>query len=143
MSHERSFRGRIGFAASEDNIPDRTLGGRWGSHQLFEEGFVGVPTAFLRCYTKLNVSNGEAMFVLQLMSFKWTDKAPFPSYKTLAQRMGITTEMARRHAKSLEEKRLLVRVKRTGQSNAFDLGPLATALERLIADNPRTTRAAA
>jgi predicted ArsR family transcriptional regulator len=35
--------------------------------------------------------------------------------------MGITTEMARKHAKSLEDKGLLSRVRRHGQSNAFDL----------------------
>ena len=71
-------------------------------------------------YTRLGLSNNEAMFVLQLMCFKWNENAAFPSYKTLAQRMGVTPEMARRHAKNLETKRLLVRMKRKRQNNAFD-----------------------
>lgn len=139
----KSFRGRSSFPAEDTIVPNRSLAARWGSQQLFEEGFVGVPAGFLRCYTLLNLSNSEAMFVLQLMSFKWNENAPFPSYKTLAQRMGITTEMARRHAKSLEDKHLLVRVKRTGQSNAFDLRPLSSALEQLLMTTARKVKAAA
>jgi hypothetical protein len=52
------------------------------------------------------------------------------------------TEMARRHAKSLESKGLLVRMKRTGQSNAFDLRPLSSALEKVLVENPRPVKAA-
>lgn len=147
MSLYQSFRRRGVFPAQENRnsnpSPNRTLAARWGSELLFEEGFVAVPAAFLRCYTQANLSNSELVFVLQLMSFKWNENAPFPSYKTVAQRMGITTEMARRHAKSLEEKGLLKRVKRTGQSNAFDLRPLTCALESLLAEKPRTAGAAA
>ena len=143
MFPNQTFRNRVGFVPDDRVTPTRNLASRWGSSQLFEEGFVGVPTAFLRHYTKLNLSNSEAMFVLQLMAFKWNENAPFPSCKTLAARMGITTEMARRHAKSLEGKSLLIRVKRTGQSNAFDLRPLSSALEQVLAANPRPVKTAA
>ena len=139
----KPFRGRNSFPAEDTIVPNRSLAARWGSQQLFEEGFVGVPSGFLRCYTQLKLSNSEAMFILQLMAFKWNENAPFPSYKTLAERMGITTEMARRHAKSLEEKGLLIRVKRTGQSNAFDLRPLSSALEQLLVRLPRKMKVAA
>ena len=47
------------------------------------------------------------------MEYKWDERAPFPSYKTLARRMGISDKMARRHAQSLEAKRYLRRVART------------------------------
>jgi hypothetical protein len=100
--------------------------------EVFDEGFVGIPTAFFRYYAALNLSQSEAMFILHLMSFKWNENAPFPSYPTLAQRMGITTEMARRHAKRIEEKHLLKRIPRVGKSNAFDLRPLTEALVRLV-----------
>jgi DNA-binding MarR family transcriptional regulator len=66
------------------------------------------------------------------MVFKWNEQAPFPSYHTLAQRMGITTEMTRRHAKSLESKGMLKRLRRTGQSNVFDLLPLTNTLKALL-----------
>ena len=145
MSHQ-PFR-RPGIPAREDqnsaSIPNRSLAARWGSQLIFDEGYVAVPAAFLRNYTRLELSNSELVFILQLMSFKWNENAPFPSYKTVAQRMGITTEMARRHAKSLEEKGLLKRVKRTGQSNAFDLRPLTAALESFTAEKPRVAKVAA
>ena len=140
MPNHPSFRRPVVFPPNDNrNSPDsnRSLGARWGSPLLFQEGFVAVPAAFLRLYTRLDLSNGQFVFILQLMSFKWNESAPFPSYKTLAQRMGITTEMARQHAKHLEEKGLLRRVKRNGQSNAFDLQPLTTALQSLFAANPR------
>ena len=59
------------------------------------------------------LSAGEVLFVLHLMEYKWDERAPFPSYKTLARRMGISDKMARRHAQSLEAKRYLRRVART------------------------------
>jgi len=105
---------------------------RWGSFQLFDEGFVGIPAALLTRYAKLGLSTGEFVFVLELMVFKWDEQAPFPSYNTLAQRMGITTEMTRRHAKSLETKGMLKRLRRVGQSNAFDLLPLTHTLKALL-----------
>jgi hypothetical protein len=114
---------------------------RWGSPRLFDEGFVGVPVTFLKRYARLGLSPGEAIFVLQLMSFKWTAQAPFPSYKKLATCMDITVEMARRHAKSLETKGLLRRIRRTGQTNVFDIAPLTTALETLLGDERRSVAA--
>src|SRR5579872_6120930 len=83
---------RMGFPPDGNTVSGRSIAVRWGSSRLFDEGFLGVPAAFLKYYTLLELTAGEAMFVLQLMSFKWNEQAPFPSYKTLAQRMGITTE---------------------------------------------------
>jgi len=106
----------------------RSFAARWGSPLLFEGGFLGVPTTFFEFYSQIGLSTGEAMFFLHLMSFKWTEDAPFPSYKTLSERMGISDEMARLHAKNLEDKGLLVRVFRKGRSNAFDLTPFSAVL---------------
>jgi DNA-binding MarR family transcriptional regulator len=111
---------------------NHSLAARWGSLQLFDEGFVGVPASLVTRYAKLGLSAGEFVFVLELMVFKWDEQAPFPSYHTLARRMGITTEMTRRHAKSLESKGMLKRLRRTGQSNVFDLLPLTNTLKALL-----------
>jgi hypothetical protein len=109
---------------------------------LFENGFLGVPTTFLEYYAQIGLSTGEAMFFLHLMSFKWTEDAPFPSYKTLSKRMGTSDEMVRLYAKHLEDKGLLVRVFRKGRSNAFDLTPLsAVLLNKVLQD--RKEKAAA
>jgi hypothetical protein len=117
---------------------NRELAVRWGQHRcFFREGWVGVPVSFLRHYgnpamPSSGLTASEAMFVLQLMSFKWTADAPFPSYHTLADRMGITDKQVRRYAQALEKKGLLVRSERIGTSNTFNLESLFTALHHVI-----------
>lgn len=132
----RNFRRRaaspVPVSRTSISDPKRSLEARWGSLQLFAEGFVAVPTALLRHYTALNLNNSELVFVMELMCFKWDEAAPFPSYTTLAQRMGVTTEAVRNHAKALEDKGLLRRVKRSGRTNAFELRPLTEKLVALL-----------
>ena len=70
------------------------------------------------------MTHGEALFVLHLMEFKWDREAPFPSYSTLARRMGVSAKMVRRYAQALERKGYLKRSARTGHTNLFDLTPL-------------------
>jgi len=114
---------------------DRSFAKRWKHSILFENGYVPVPTLFLELYGRLRptgLTSGEALFVLQLMSFKWDDHAPFPGYKRIALRMGITDKMVRRYAQNLELKGYLIREKRIGQSNRFDLTPLFDALYRAV-----------
>lgn len=117
---------------------NRELAVRWGQHRcFFRDGWVGVPVSFLRHYGNPSMpasglTASEAMFVLQLMSFKWTADAPFPSYHTLAERMGITDKQARRYAQSLEKKGLLTRSERVGTSNTFDLESLFQALHNVL-----------
>jgi hypothetical protein len=123
--------------AAEIQLPiavDRKLAARWGKHHnLFSrpEGWVGVPDFFLRGHANLKpyaLTSSEAMLVLQLMAFKWTEEDPFPSYARLATRMGVSMKQVRRIARSIEEKGYLKRVGRIGNSNKFDLQPLFDAL---------------
>lgn len=115
---------------------------RWGKHDVLfnaRDGWLGVPTVFLRYYDKLkpySLTTAEAMFVLQLMTYKWTEEAPFPSYTTLAKNMGVTTKMVRRYAKQLEEKGYLMRMARIGSSNKFELQPLFNALAQAVLFDP-------
>lgn len=115
----------------------RSLTKRWKHEELFDLGFVAVPTLFLRHYAHLKpkrLTIGEAMFVLHLMEFKWDADAPFPGYATLAKRMGISDKMTRRHAQSLEAKKYLKRELRVGLTNRFDLSPLFDALLKAVHD---------
>jgi hypothetical protein len=113
---------------------DRKLAARWGRHSsLFSrpEGWVGVPDFFLRGHANLKpyaLTPTEAMLVLQLMAFKWTEEDPFPSYARLAGRMGVTVKQVRRITRSIEAKGYLKRVGRIGNSNRFNLQPLFDAL---------------
>jgi hypothetical protein len=100
---------------------------RWGGRgELLVEGFVAVPTAFLKYLGSLKpgLTPAEALFVLELMVYKWDAQAPFPGYKTLADRMGVSEVYARKLGRSLHAKGHLRRQPRVGQTNLFDLQPL-------------------
>jgi hypothetical protein len=91
------------------------------------DGFVAVPVQFMAHYAGLKpfcLSLAEAMLVVQLMVFKWSAQAPFPGYKKLALRMGVSPTYVRKLARSLEGKGFLQRIARVGSTNAFDLQPL-------------------
>jgi hypothetical protein len=110
---------------------NRSLIARWNHEGLFDKGFVATPVRFLEFYAHLRphpLSAGEALFVLELMSFKWSEAAPFPSYKRIAARMNISDKMCRRYAKSLETKGYLRRLLRMNNTNTFDLSGLFNAL---------------
>lgn len=105
----------------------RQIAQRWGGKEVFgESGFLAVPLAFLKFHAaiKPKLKPAEAMFVLQLMSYKWDTGAPFPGYKTIAKRMGVSEVYARKIARALEDKGLMKRRFRRSQTNLFDLQPL-------------------
>ena len=115
---------------------------RWGHKNLFERGFLVVPTLFLQHYAHLkphSLTPGEALFILHLMEFKWDANAPFPGYKTLATRMGVSDKMVRRYAQSLETKKYLRREIRVGQTNRFDLTLLFDALSVVAVQTKKQT----
>ena len=111
---------------------------RWGGDAaVLAEGFVAVPRAFLRLAGTFrpSLSPAETLFVIQLMSWKWDDRAPFPGYSTVANRMGVSVPYARKIARSLERKKLLRRQVRRGQTNRFDLTPLFAKLIAQVNDD--------
>jgi hypothetical protein len=118
-----------------ESPPDRSIIARWHHEEFFDNGFVAVPVRFLELYAHLKphpLSAGEALFALELMSFKWTSDAPFPSYERIAQRMCVSDKAVRRYAKSLQDKKYLRRETRIGKTNRFDLTGLFEALRKAI-----------
>jgi DNA-binding MarR family transcriptional regulator len=116
----------------------RSIVARWGGHDvLLEDGFVPVPRQFLAYAGRLrpNLTPAETVFVLHLMSFKWDERAPFPGYKTIAERMGVSVQYARKVGRTLEEKGLLRREIRVGQTNRFDLTPLFRRLADRVSND--------
>ena len=110
-----------------------TFDERWAP-ALKKDGHVQVSTFFLENYHRLkpyDLTHGEAMFVIHLMQHKWGADAPFPSYRTLAQRMGVSVKTARRFAVSLQNKKYLHREFRIGATNLFYLDKLIAALVTL------------
>jgi len=124
-----------GSPSLETTNTDRSFVKRWKHKNLFDRGFLAVPALFLQHYARLKphpLTTGEALFVLHLMEFKWDAKEPFPGYKTVAARMGVSDKMTRRYAQSLEAKHYLRRGKRVGRTNLFDLNPLFDALSKAV-----------
>ena len=115
-----------------------TFAEQWAP-ELARHGHVQVSTFFLENYHRLkpyNLTHGEAMFVVHLMQHKWGADAPFPAYKTIADRMGVSTKTARRFAASLEQKKYLVREVRVGATNRFHLTKLISALVGFEPEKP-------
>jgi hypothetical protein len=112
----------------------RLVSTRW-TPDLVAGGWTPVADYFLDSYAKLTppMSTSEAMLVIHLMRHKWDDAPPFPGFNTLSKRMGVTATSVRNHARSLEQKGYLIRRKRVGTTNHFDLVPLFVALEKLQA----------
>ena len=129
-------------ASKGGSHPKRSAAARWGNkHELFDRGFLVVPVTFLSRYATLKpaITPGEVLFILQLMSFKWEADAPYPSYATLASRMGVSEKMTRRYAPSLSKKKYLWRQFQHHKPNRFDLTGLFEALanaERGVREAP-------
>jgi hypothetical protein len=144
---------KLKLVNAKASVAKRDVAKRWTA-KLAKGGFTPVVMTFLEHYARMTppLTTPEAMLVIHLMSFKWDDAMPWPAFKTLAKRMGISATAVRNHARSLEtRKKYLVRHKRVGQPNLFDLTPLFTALEKVqaaeeqrkAAEQKRTRRAGA
>ena len=93
-----------------------------------------VSYAFLEHYSQLtpSITSGEAMFIVHVIAHKWKKAAPYPSFKTIGNRMGVTHTQARNYARSLETKKYLRRKMRVGKTNRFYFEGLYEALERAM-----------
>lgn len=113
------------------------------SPELRKSGFTQVSNLFLESYSRMTpeITHSEAIFIIHLMQFKWTERSPFPSYRRLADRMGVTEISIKRYARAMEKKGYLQRAKRTGRTNVFHLTGLidqlnAIATHQVILDDP-------
>ena len=111
---------------------------------LIKGGFTVISHFFLEKYHELTpqITHGEAMLIIHLISFKWDEKMPYPAYKTLAKRMLIGHSQARNLARSLQKKGYLKRHVREKETNLFDLEPLFRALEDLMKSEDNKNRKA-
>jgi len=119
--------------------PKHDVAKRWTS-KLAQDGFTPVVAVFLENYARLKppLTTPEAMLVIHLMSFKWSEEMPWPAFKTLSKRMGISATAVRNHARNLDvRKKYLIRHPRVGLPNRFDLRPLFEALEIAQAEEHR------
>lgn len=121
-----------------DRAAQRDVAARW-TPLLAQTGWTPVCDVLLDGCQLLNppISNLELLLIIHLIRFKWDSAPPFPGFTTVARKMGVTATSVRNHARSLHKKGYLVRIKRPGSSNLFDLTPLFHALEKLFLDRGR------
>jgi DNA-binding MarR family transcriptional regulator len=119
----------------------RSVGDRWTP--ALAKRWTPVSSFFLENYHRLPLPKGggltssEAMLLIHLIDYKWTDEAPWPSVAALAKRMDITRRAVRLSLAKLEEKGLLRRVAAPGRnrSNRYVLDGLFAQLEALLAQD--------
>lgn len=104
----------------------------WG--EILDEGFTSVPNILLRYRSRIGLKPKHVMLIIDIMSYKWDSKYPFPSYSTLASRSGIEERSVKRITQDLEELGLLIKSPRfdeeTGAqvTTVFDFRPLVQKL---------------
>lgn len=81
-----------------------TLELRFGN-AILEAGFTAVPNLFLQHYHHLGLSDSQAMWIVHLLRYKWTEAAPFPRQGSLP--MTCSEKTRRRHATHLRAHGLL------------------------------------
>lgn len=110
---------------------DYRISVRFGDAVL-QAGHTVIPNLVLNHYSELNISPGEFVLAVQLWSFAWTDRNPYPSLGTLAERMGVTRRQVRNYVHTLKAKGLLNVTERSqpghGQlTSEYDFSPLIRA----------------
>jgi DNA-binding transcriptional regulator YhcF (GntR family) len=113
---------------------------RW-TPKLVQKAWPPISNYFLENYTRLPTpSQGQgclnptqALLLIQLVSFKRGAQHPYPSVRTLADRIGLSTRAVRTALGELEDRNLIRRTPRKkGSTNAFDMSGLFAALEELM-----------
>lgn len=99
------------------------VGRRW-PQELVKEGWTPVVNRFLADYHTFGITSAQAMLLIHIISHKWDDNMPFPSARTLAERMGVTEISIRNGVRLLEKKGLIRRFHQPGKPNLYDLKPL-------------------
>lgn len=128
-------------ASTKKNVPKtsapddrRPVEKRW-STTVLDPGFVVLPSVILRAQSRLHIDCVQLAVLLQLIDHWWIDKSmPYPSKKTLADRIGCSDKTVQRAIVGLEEEGLIRRKERFnskgGQtSNIYDLAPLVAKLK--------------
>ena len=129
----------IGSRKKTETNDERTLSRKWGKATM-GLGYTVIPSALLRGQARLGIGPNELAVLLHLLDHWWRpEDMPWPSKKTIAERLSISTKTVQRAMVALESAKLLRRNERyhkTGgrTSNEYDLGPLVERLKPIVAD---------
>lgn len=118
---------------------EKVLNQKWGEDTM-QANYTVVPSALLKGQARLRINATELALLIHLMDHWWqADKMPWPSKKTLAERLGVGPKTIQRAMAHLEQEELIKRVPRfnkTGgrSSNEYDLSPLVQRLKPIASD---------
>jgi hypothetical protein len=128
------------------NITDSSykIAVRFGD-QVLQAGFTSIPNLVLNHYAELGISPAEMMFTIHMWQFRWTERDPYPSLTTIADKMDVSWRQAHRYANSLKDKGFLNIKSRQepgrGQvTSEYDFEPLIKAVLE-VDKNTGTTEA--
>lgn len=114
---------------------------RWGK-ALVDAGWLGFPSVFLRRQQALGLDALDVNILLQLVDHWWErDNLPFPSKKTLADRIGVTPRTIQRRIARMESAGFIARMARRhnnggNKTNRYSFDGLIREAERFAQEAP-------
>lgn len=112
---------------------------KWGK-RVMDIGFCIVPSLLLRAQRRLRLNPTQLAVLMHLADHWWdVDRKPYPSKKSLGERLGLGPRQVQRYLAELEEAGLVRRIERRAAhrgkiSNEYDLSGLVERLKELEPD---------
>ena len=109
---------------------------KWGK-AVMELGFCMVPSLLLRAQRRLGLNPTQLAMLMHLADYWWdVDRKPYPSKKTLGERLGLGPRQVQRYIAELEAAGLVRRIERRAAhrgklTNEYDLSGLVKRLKEL------------
>ena len=109
---------------------------KW-SKPVMDLGFCIVPSLLLRAQPRLKLNPTQLAVLMHLADYWWdVDRKPYPSKKTLGERLGLSARQVQRYIADLEAMGFVQRIERTAPhrgklSNEYDLSGLVKRLKEL------------
>ena len=112
---------------------------KWGK-RVMDIGFCIVPSLLLRAQRRLGLNPTQLAVLMHLADYWWdVDRKPYPSKKSLGERLGLGPRQVQRYLAELEEAGLVRRIERRAAhrgkiSNEYDLSGLVERLKEIEPD---------
>lgn len=109
---------------------------KWGK-QVIDLGFCIIPSLIFRAQARLGLNPTQLAVLLQLADYWWDEQRhPYPSKKTLGERLGLSPRQVQRYIAELEAAGLVKRLDRFSAhkgrlSNQYDLSGLVARLKKM------------
>lgn len=109
---------------------------KWGK-AVMDRGFCMVPSLMLRAQARLNLNPTQLAVLMHLADYWWdVDRKPFPSKRTLGERLQLSPRQVQRYMAELEQMGYVQRIERTAAhkgklTNEYDLSGLVRRLKEI------------